>query len=147
MSDTFPLICHGASRKTRGFRALADQNRPLPIRSLVSSYKISNRLILRIFHLPIISCPWRTMYLNEDLREEAGAGGFNARVLAREGRMQPKNNQKTNLVIPTPARSVPLESVIYGSNLSRKSFVIKYGGMKRYGAGMSEVWKRYEAPS
>ena len=55
--------------------------------------------------------------------------------------MQPENSQKTNLVIPTPAIPAPLESVIYGSSLSHKSFVIKYGGMR----GMDEVWKRYEA--
>jgi hypothetical protein len=53
--------------------------------------------------------------------------------------MQPGNSQKTNLVIPTPAIPFPLESEIYGSNLSRKSFVIKYGGMQRYGRGMEKV--------
>ena len=54
---------------------------PLPVRSLVSSYKIPNRLIPRIFRLPIISCLWRTMYLDEDLHEEARVRGLNVRVL------------------------------------------------------------------
>ena len=53
--------------------------------------------------------------------------------------MQPENNQKANLASLTPAIPFPLESEIYGSNLSRKSFVIKYGGMQRYGRGMEKV--------
>ena len=53
--------------------------------------------------------------------------------------MQRENSQKSIFVIPTPAIPVPLESEIYRSSLSRKSFVIKYGGMGRYGRGMEKV--------
>ena len=58
---------------------------PLPVRSPPpSSQKISNRLIPRTFHLPIISRLRRTIYLDEDSREEAGAVGLSVRVLAKK---------------------------------------------------------------
>jgi hypothetical protein len=64
MSDTFPLICHGASRKRGAFVRLRIQmnaNAPGPASRPVSSYKMSNRLIPLTFHLPIINLTRRIL--------------------------------------------------------------------------------------
>ena len=55
--------------------------------------------------------------------------------------MQTKNSQKTNLSLVNrmPARLVPLGIKNLRIYSSRKCFVIKYGGMRRYGSGMSGV--------
>jgi hypothetical protein len=56
MSVTFPWVYHGASRKRGAFVRLRVKIDPYQSGACpVSTHKISKRLILRTFHLPIIN--------------------------------------------------------------------------------------------
>jgi hypothetical protein len=89
--------------------------------------------------LPINSCPWRTMYLNENLLRRGRCSQPERQSSSEDGQMQRKNSRKSIFVIGTPARSAHLESDIYGFALSINLLV---SNMEVCGH-MNQVWPRY----
>ena len=95
--------------------------------------------------LPIISCLWRTIDLDEDL-SKTQALTVRISELSRGGANAGRRRKTIRAFVNRGACETPrLGFGDFRAFPSGKPFVLKYGGMNQVWEGKDEVWKRYEA--